>query len=95
MKTMERADYESAMNQLTGAAELVASGVPDEARAQAFETVAFYRLRQGRIGETRAPFTSNDELFKDTAMAALTMAGRKEFLAAAALLDQARGLLRG
>ncbi|SAL00992.1 hypothetical protein AWB78_06058 [Caballeronia calidae] len=92
---MERADYESAMDQLTGAAELVAAGVSDEQRAQAFEMLAFMRLRRGGIGETGVPVISDEELFKDTAMAALTMAGLKEYLAAAALLEQARGLLRG
>ncbi|SAK83149.1 hypothetical protein AWB79_05595 [Caballeronia hypogeia] len=90
---MERADYESALDQLVGAAELVASGAADEAqRAQAFEMLAFFRLRRTRIG---TPATSDDELFKDTAIAALTMAGRREYLAAAALLDQARGLSGG
>ncbi|KAK44344.1 hypothetical protein BG58_24775 [Caballeronia jiangsuensis] len=91
---MERTDYESALAQLTGAAELVAAGVSGDQRAQAFEMLAFFRLRQARAGESRAPLTSDDELFRDTAIAALTMAGRKEFLAAAALLEQARGLAR-
>lgn len=89
---MEQADYESALAQLTGAAEVVAAGVSGDHRAQAFEMLAFFRLRQARAGESRAPVTSDDELFKDTAIAALTMAGRKEFLAASALLEQARGL---
>ena len=88
---MERSDYEQALDQLTGAAELVASGVADDQRAQAFETVAFFRLLKARTGMAA---TSSDELFRDTAIAALTMAGRKEFLAAAALLEQARGLLK-
>nr|WP_284505739.1 hypothetical protein [Caballeronia sp. INDeC2] len=91
---MEGADFEGALAQLTGAAELVAAGVSADRRVQAFEMLAFFRLRQARAGESRAPFTSDDELFKDTAIAALTMAGRKQFLAAAALLEQARGLSR-
>ncbi|BCQ26972.1 hypothetical protein NK8_51610 (plasmid) [Caballeronia sp. NK8] len=91
---MERADFDGALAQLTGAAELVAAASGEALRAQAFETVAFFRLRQGRVGDAGARVTSNDELFKDTAIAALTMAGRKEMLAAAALLEQARGLLR-
>lgn len=90
---MERAEYEQAIAQLIGAAELVAAGVPESQRMNAFEALAFFRLRQHRIGEPAKPFTSNDELFKDSAIAALTMAGRKEFLAAAALLDQARLLM--
>jgi hypothetical protein len=88
---MERADFESALTQLISAAELIAGATSDDVRAQAFDMLAFFRLRQGRPGATA---TSNDELFRDTAIAALTMAGRKEYLAAAALLDQARGLLR-
>lgn len=91
---MERADYRDALAQLNGAAELVAAGTADAQRAQAFDMLAFFRLRQGRVGEAGGVTTSNDELFKDTAIAALTMAGRKEFLAAAALLEQARELLQ-
>ncbi|SAK53313.1 hypothetical protein AWB76_01838 [Caballeronia temeraria] len=90
---MERADYESALAQLNSAAELVAAGADADVRTQAFDMLAFYRLRRGRIGGSGAVVTSNDELFKDTAIAALTMAGRKEYLAAAALLEQARGLM--
>ena len=90
---MERADYQDALAQLNGAAELVAAGAAQAQRAQAFEMLAFFRPRQGRIGEAGAVTTSNDELFRDTAIAALTMAGRKEYLAAAALLEQARALL--
>ncbi|KXU85367.1 hypothetical protein CR51_40560 [Caballeronia megalochromosomata] len=91
---MERAEFESALAQLTGAAQLVAADVDADRRAQAFEMLAFFRLRQSRAGASKPPLTSDDELFKDTAIAALTMAGRKEMLAAAALLEQARGLLR-
>ena len=91
---MERSDYEQAIAQLTGAAELVAAGVPEDQRAQAFEMLAFIRLVRGRVETAGVPRISDDELFKDTAIAALTMAGRKEFLASAALLEQARGLLR-
>ncbi|SAK77548.1 hypothetical protein AWB77_03658 [Caballeronia fortuita] len=92
---MERADYESALAQLTGAAELVAQDTQAQDRARAFEMLAFFRLRQARAGESGMGATSNDALFRDTANAALTMAGRKERLAAAALLEQARGLLGG
>ncbi len=38
---MERADYESALAQLVGAAQLVASGADKDRRAQAFEMLAF------------------------------------------------------
>ncbi|MDR5816187.1 hypothetical protein QCE62_21575 [Caballeronia sp. LZ033] len=92
---MERPVYAQAIAQLTGAAELIAADAPAEQRAEAFETLAYFRLLKTRVNDTKAPAVSNDELFKDTATAALTLAGRKEFLAAAALLEQARGLLRG
>lgn len=92
---MERADYEKTITQLIGAAELVASGVSaEDDRMHAFEALAFFRLRRQRIGEA-ASAVSDDDLFKDSAMAALTMAGRKHFLAAIALLDQARSLTSG
>ncbi|BAN26994.1 hypothetical protein BRPE64_DCDS00580 (plasmid) [Caballeronia insecticola] len=82
---------------MTGAAELIASGAPQAQRAQAFDMLAFFRLLRARFGQSSeavVPRISDDELFRDTAMAALTMAGRHEFLAAAALLEQARGLVR-
>lgn len=90
---MERTDYERAITQLQAAAELAVSGLPEDQRMNVMEALAFFRLRQGRIGESTVPLTSNDELFKDSAIAALTLAGRKEFLAAIALLDQARAML--
>jgi hypothetical protein len=92
---MERSHYGQAIAQLTGAAELVAAGTAETQRARAFEMLAYFRLLKGRVGDTNVPAVSSDELFKDTAIAALTMAGRKELLAAAALLEQARGLLAG
>jgi hypothetical protein len=100
---MDLAEFESAIDQLSAAAQLIASEVPQEARMSALESLAFFRLLKARISEAsptdtsrtdHTSHTSDDELFKDTAMAALTMAGRKEFLAAALLLDQARSLLR-
>ncbi|WP_250469593.1 MULTISPECIES: hypothetical protein [unclassified Caballeronia] len=90
---MNRTEYEQALAQLVGAAELVVSGMPEDQKMSAFQSLAFFRLRQHRLIETTTPLISNDELFKDSAMAALTMAGRKEFLAAAALLEQARSLM--
>jgi hypothetical protein len=91
---MERPDYAQALAQLSGAAELITAEAPADQRAAAFESVAYFRLLKARVNETQVPALSNEELFKDTAIAALTLAGRKEFLAAAALLEQARGLLR-
>ncbi len=91
---MEQKEFETAVNQLAAAAELLASGVDEDLRMSAQQMRAFYRLQQGRSNEPGVRRTLDDELFKDTARAALTMAGRKEFLAAAALLEQACSLLR-
>jgi hypothetical protein len=88
---MDRSDFTQSLAQLVSAAELTAAGVPQDQRMMAFEALSFFRLRQNRIGGSTG--TSNDDLFKDSAIAALTMAGRKEYLAALALIDQARGLL--
>ncbi|KMZ11382.1 hypothetical protein BHUM_06004 [Candidatus Burkholderia humilis] len=84
---MNRTDFDQSLTQLISAAELIAAGVPQDQRMAVFEALSFFRLRKNRIGATTD--TSNDELFKDSAIAALTMAGRKEYLAALALLDQA------
>jgi hypothetical protein len=89
---VDRNDFDQSLTQLISAAELTAAGVPQDQRMTAFDALGFFRLRKNRIGGSTA--TSNDELFRDSAIAALTMAGRKEYLAALALLDQARGLLR-
>lgn len=90
---MDHAQHESAINQLTAAAKLVAAGLSGTQGIDALEMLAFFRLRQQRVGGHGVCRTSNDELFLQTATAALTLAGRAEFLAAAALLDQARTLL--
>jgi hypothetical protein len=90
---MNQEDYQAAIDQLAGAADLVAAGVPPEQRMMASHMRAFFGMRQRRPHETTAPRTSNDELFRDTAKAALEMAGRHEFIAAAALLEQAQSLL--
>ncbi len=66
----------------------------EDQRMSAFQMRAFFRLLQGRLHGKRERRTANDDLFRDTAKAALTMAGRKEYLAAAALLGQARSLLQ-
>jgi hypothetical protein len=90
---METEDFETAIAQLAAAAELLASDDATDTRMSAFQMRAFFRLRQGRLHEASMRQTSNDDLFKDTARAALTMAGQKHYLAAIALLDQARQLL--
>jgi hypothetical protein len=92
---MESSEFETALDQLIGASELVAAGESNEdgARLGALQTLAFFRLRRTRLSDPAMRATSDDALFKDTAIAALTMAGRKQYLASAALLEQARSLL--
>jgi hypothetical protein len=90
---MERAEYESAINQLAGAAALLAADAPDDLRMDAQTMRAFFQMQQRRLNGSMPPKTADDELFKATAIAALEMAGRKAFPATAALLEQARSLL--
>ncbi len=87
---MEQVEYEGAINRLVAAAELGASGASEQQRLDALGMLAFLRLRRARIAEQDVPQISNEDLFRETATATLTMAGRKELLAASALLDQAR-----
>lgn len=56
--------------------------------------LGFFRLRRARIAEQHVPQISNEDLLRETATAALKMAGRKELLAASALLDKRGRLLR-
>ncbi len=92
---MDQVDHEGAINRLVAAAELVVSDASEEDRPNAVGMLAFFRLRRARIAEHGVQQISNEELFAQTATAALTMAGRKELLAASALLDQARTLVGG
>ncbi|CAD6554027.1 hypothetical protein LMG28727_05631 [Paraburkholderia kirstenboschensis] len=92
---MNQAEYEGAIDRLIAAAELVVSGASKEQRLDALGMLAFFRLRRTRIGEQGLPQISDEDLFRETATAALAMAGRKELLAASALLDQARMLVEG
>lgn len=90
---MEPSDFLAATRQLAAAAELLAKAGPQDRRFDAFEMLAFFRrYDQVGLGLERG-VVSNDELFALTAQAALTMAGRNEFLASHALLEQARSLL--
>jgi hypothetical protein len=90
---MKPADFLVATRQLAAAAELLAKGGPQDRRSDASEMLAFFR-RYDQIGSgLERAVTSNDELFALTAQAALTMAGRNEFPASHALLEQARSLL--
>ncbi|KNH08182.1 hypothetical protein BRCH_00276c [Candidatus Burkholderia brachyanthoides] len=92
---MDPIDIETAMGQLIGASKLVAASESGEQRMSVLEVLAFFRLRRTRLSDPAMRHTSNDALFKDTAIAALTIVGRSEFLVSAALLEQARSLLKG
>lgn len=90
---MDHATFLVAIRQLCAAADIAAKAGPQDLRFGAFELLACFR-RYDDAGFNRAAVsTSNDELFQRTAEAALTMAGRNEFPASLALLEQARSLL--
>ncbi len=90
---MERSEFETAIRQLNAAAEILAKAGPQDWKFDAFQLLAFFRRYDNPGPGLEAVVTSDDELFARTAHAALTMAGRNEFAASHALLEQARSLL--
>jgi N12 class adenine-specific DNA methylase len=90
---MEKTDFDNAVSQFAAAADLIAAGVSADERLRAHQMRAFFRLLQARALEGAERRTINDELFKSTASAALTMAGQKLYAPASALIEQARSLL--
>jgi hypothetical protein len=90
---MDKNDFDNAVNQLAAAADLIAAGVSADERLSAYQMRAFFRLQQARAPEAAERHTVDEELFKSTASAALTMAGQKLYMPASALLEQARSLL--
>jgi hypothetical protein len=90
---MERADFLAAIRQLVAAAEILAKSGPSIRQHDALQMLAlFHRYEQAGPG-LNVVSTADDELFARTGHAALTMAGRNEFAASLALLEQARSLL--
>ena len=90
---MKRSDFFAAIHQLGAAADILARNGPQEWQLDAFKLLSvFRRYDQSNLG-LRPAVTSDDELFMRTAQAALTMAGRNEFAASHALLEQAISLL--
>jgi hypothetical protein len=90
---MKRSDFFAAIQQLGAAADILARNGPQEWQLDAFKLLSvFRRYDQSNLG-LRPVVTSDDELFMRTAQAALTMAGRNEFAASHALLEQAISLL--
>jgi hypothetical protein len=90
---MERSEFVTAIRQLDAAAEILAKAGPQDWEFDAFRLLAFFRQYDNLGPGLEAFVTSDDELFARTAQAALTMAGRNEFAASHALLEQARSLL--
>ena len=90
---MKRSDFFAAIQQLCAAADILAKNGPQEWQLDAFKLLSvFRRYDQSNLG-LRPAVTSDDELFMRTAETALTMAGRNEFAASHALLEQAISLL--
>ncbi|WCM23518.1 hypothetical protein NDK50_21870 [Paraburkholderia bryophila] len=94
---MDHAAFLVAIRQLCAAADIAAQAGPQNLRFDAFQLLAFFRRYDdaglSHASSSASASTSNDELFLRTAEAALTMAGRNEFPASLALLEQARSLL--
>ena len=85
---MDRSEFLLVTRQLAAAAQILASSGPRDRRPDALQMLEFFRRYEQHVVAT-----SNDELFARTGEAALTMAGRNEFAASHALLEQARSLL--
>jgi hypothetical protein len=90
---VERSTFLAASRKLAAAAEILAKVGPQDWRFDAFQMLAFFRQFDQVGSALNAVETSDDELFARTGDAALTMAGRNEFAASHALLQQARSLL--
>ena len=80
-----------AIRQLCAAAEILSKAGPADKRSEARQAFALFS-QYDRPGLAEA-VTLDDELLVRTAQAALTLAGRNEFLASLALLEQAKSLL--
>jgi hypothetical protein len=79
--------------QLAAAAQILSTAGPQERRADALRMLELFRGYDRTGVSSTVVATSNDELFARTGHAALTMAGRNEFSASHALLEQAKSLL--
>ena len=90
---MNPSEFLAAIRQLEAAAELLAKAGPRDWQGNAFRLLESFRRYDSPGLVLSSVETSSDELFARTAQAALTMAGRNEFAAAHALLEQARSLM--
>jgi hypothetical protein len=90
---MDRSEFLLVTRQLAAAAQILATTGPKDRRADALQMLELFR-RYDQIGAgSHVVATSDDESFAQTGHAALTMAGRNEFEASHALLQQAKSLL--
>ena len=90
---MKRSDFFAAIQQLGAAADILTKNGPQEWQLDAFKLLSVFRRYDQSNLSLQPAVTSDDELFMRTAEAALTMAGRDEFAASHALLEQAVLLL--
>jgi hypothetical protein len=90
---MDRTNFLQATRHLAAAAEILARSGPKDSQFDASQMLAFFRQYDRPGLDASVVATSDDELFVRTGQAALTMAGRNEFAASHALLEQARSLL--
>ncbi|QBQ99171.1 hypothetical protein [Paraburkholderia pallida] len=90
---MDRSEFLLVTRQLAAAAQILATAGPQDRRADALQMLELFRRYDQIVSASHLVATSNDELFARTGHAALTMAGRNEFAASHALLEQAKSLL--
>jgi hypothetical protein len=90
---MKPSDFFAAVQQLSAAADILTRNGPQEYQIDAFKLLSVFRRYNQSNPGLQPAVTGDDELFMLTAKAALTMAGRNEFAASRALLQQAISLL--
>lgn len=90
---MKHSDFFAAIQQLSAAADILSKNGPREWQPDAFKFLSVFRRYDPSNPGLQPAVTCDDELFMQTAKAALTMAGRNEFAASHALLHQAISLL--
>ena len=90
---MKHSDFFAAIQQLSAAADILNRKGPQEWQPDAFKFLSVFRQYDQSNPGLQPSVTRNEELFMQTAQAALTMAGRNEFAASHALLQQAISLL--
>ncbi|MGX7002269.1 hypothetical protein [Caballeronia sp. KNU42] len=90
---MKHSDFFAAIQQLCAAADILSRQGPQEWQLDAFRLLSVFRRYNQSNPGLQPSVAFDDELFMQTAQAALTMAGRNEFAASHALLQQANSLL--